>query len=81
MPKQSPIISLCLYGRNIKQRFIASAAEIDAEHWLDDDLHSPRSGHWKRPILDRSKIDACDSRGVRVKDIRYTNITSAYSFG
>ena len=75
-PKQSPKVLLGIYGRNIKHRFVAGAAEIDAEHWLDDDLRSPRSGRWKVPILDRSTIDACELRGVRVKDVRFTNFTS-----
>ncbi len=75
-PKQSPKVLLGIYGRNIKHRFVAGAAEIDAEHWLDEDLRSPRSGRWKVPILDRSNIDACELRGVRVKDVRFTNITS-----
>jgi hypothetical protein len=71
-----PKVLLGIYGRNIKHRFVAGAAEIDAEHWLDDDLRSPRSGRWKVPILDRTNIDACELRGVRVKEVRFTNFTS-----
>lgn len=75
-PKQSPKVLLGIYGRNIKHRFVAGAAAIDPEHWLDEGLRSPRSGRWRVPILDRSSIDACELRGVRVKDVRFTNFTS-----
>ena len=65
------------YGRKSKRgKLDVSFAKKKERHWLDDDLQSPRSGRWKVPILDRTNIDASELRGVRVKEVRFTNFTS-----